>query len=396
LSAIEAKVRTGMSTGRAVPGKDVERFYSLDVLRGLAALSVVLWHWQDFFYVGTQLPSTFAIGSQPLFGLLAPFYRAGYLAVDLFFSLSGFIFYALYAARVSRREVSAKEFFVLRFSRLYPLHLITLLTVAIGQMAFRHLTHTDFAIGGNDLYHFVLNLFFASSWGLERSFSFNGPIWSVSVEVLLYAIFFTLGRLRQVGLISTISICVVGAGLSKVYPPIAHGLLSFFLGGLVFLAYKRTLRTIPRASTVAFLGLILLIWLVPLVVSSLPAMESDRRVPLIASIYMRILAFPVTIYLLAVCETIRGTLGKSLAVIGDISYSTYLWHFPLQLALVLAATSMGIGPRVFQSASMLVAFYVLLVSISYISYRNIEVPAQRLIRHAWLGRNRSPLVAVRS
>ena len=88
--------------------------------------------------------------------------------MDLFFALSGFIFFWLYAEAITERRVSAREFFVLRFSRLYPLHLATLLAVAAEQTLFLHLTGRYFVYGGNDGYHFLLNLGMASSWGFER------------------------------------------------------------------------------------------------------------------------------------------------------------------------------------------------------------------------------------
>jgi peptidoglycan/LPS O-acetylase OafA/YrhL len=42
----------------------------------------------------------------------------------------------------------------------------------------------------NDFYHFFLNIFLISFWGIEKGFSFNTPIWSVSIEILAYIIFF--------------------------------------------------------------------------------------------------------------------------------------------------------------------------------------------------------------
>ena len=42
----------------------------------------------------------------------------------------------------------------------------------------------------NDTYHFILNFFFISGWGFEKSYSFNGPIWSVSIELIIYALSF--------------------------------------------------------------------------------------------------------------------------------------------------------------------------------------------------------------
>jgi peptidoglycan/LPS O-acetylase OafA/YrhL len=358
-----------------------DRFYSLDVLRGLAALSVVFWHWQAFSYVDMQLSPTFSIRAQPLYVIFAPLYRASYLAVDLFFSLSGFIFYALYSDRVSRHRISAREFFILRLSRLFPLHLVTLLLVTIGQAIFFSLTQSYFVYRYNDAYHFVLNLLFASSWGLEKDHSFNGPFWSVSVEALLYAIFFCVCRLRPVSPRVTALMCIVGLALWPLYGPVGHGVFSFFVGGTVFLAYRRTLAHPPSGT---LLALIVPLWLIPVVAAAVPVIASVPHFAPVASMYMRCLVFPATIYALAVYETERGTLGRRLAVIGDISYSIYLLHFPLQLLLAIVATAFGIGFAVFLSPYALVGFFAVLVAISYASHRWLEMPAQRSMRRRWL------------
>ena len=42
----------------------------------------------------------------------------------------------------------------------------------------------------NDLYHFLLHLFFISGWGFQEGSSFNNPVWSVSVELVIYVFFF--------------------------------------------------------------------------------------------------------------------------------------------------------------------------------------------------------------
>ena len=111
-------------------GRDpIERFHGLDALRGVAAVGVVFWHWQHFFAGSAE---TYDPARAPLAGLLAVFYRHGWLAVDLFFCLSGFIFFRLYSGRVARGELAPARFALLRFSRLYPLQLLTLARPSCG------------------------------------------------------------------------------------------------------------------------------------------------------------------------------------------------------------------------------------------------------------------------
>ena len=65
----------------------------IELLRFIAAFSVLIWHYQHFFYVGTQLPLNFEISDQPFFSILKPFYSQGYNGVQMFWAISGYIFF---------------------------------------------------------------------------------------------------------------------------------------------------------------------------------------------------------------------------------------------------------------------------------------------------------------
>ena len=98
---------------RIVPAADpVGRLLALDGLRGLAALLVV------FYHIGWPNHLT-----------NSNFVRNGYLAVDLFFILSGFVIFQNYADRIGSMK-DARDFMCLRFFRIYPLHFVTLALLA--------------------------------------------------------------------------------------------------------------------------------------------------------------------------------------------------------------------------------------------------------------------------
>src|SRR5256885_5143960 len=168
------------------------RFYLLDALRGLAALSIVLWHWQHFFPAESFRPER-----QPLYPLLVLFYSNGSRAVDLFFCLSGFIFFWLYAEKISSARISGCEFFMLRFSRLYPLHVATLIFVAAAQFIRWHATGSFFVYPQNDAYHFLLHSALASSIGLQRGDSVNRPGRAISGGACFLLLVFPALRVVQ-------------------------------------------------------------------------------------------------------------------------------------------------------------------------------------------------------
>lgn len=360
------------------------RFHSLDVLRGVAAICVVLWHWQHFFAPLNPLGAPFEIERQPFFRYLSFFYRHGFTAVELFFCLSGFVFFWLYGGAIAQRDMPFGRFAMLRLSRLYPLHLATLLFVAAGQLVYRWITERYFVYQGNDTYHFILNLLFVSSWGFQKAFSFNAPIWSVSVEIFLYLVFFALCRLLRPGLPTIALGIAAGCVLLGTVQPLGLGLVFFFLGGLTFRIYAAIVRR--GASSAAHI--------VPLLTVACWAgaawIAAQQDAPELAPVLRRFgsdrfgiaiyVLFPLTVLSLALLETLRGALGKRLAFIGDLTYSSYLLHFPLQLALATAVAALSISPEIFYSRALFIVFFTVLGGVSYVSYHRFEVPLQRWIR----------------
>ena len=106
----------------------------------------------------------------------------------MFWAISGFVFAFVYLNR--EKNINGKKFFVNRFSRLYPLHLATLLIVTLLQIVNYNSAGSFQIYQMNDLYHFFLHIFFISGWGFENASSFNAPIWSVSIELIIYILFF--------------------------------------------------------------------------------------------------------------------------------------------------------------------------------------------------------------
>ena len=244
-----------------------KRFYSLDILRGFASLSVVLWHWQHFYFNGTN-PTHYNLENQPFYSLLFLFYNKGNLAVQLFFSLSGFIFSWLYTNKIKDRNITSTQFFWLRFSRLYPLHFLTLIIVTILQIIMLSKNSSYFVYTNNNLYHFVLNLFLISFWGFQKGYSYNGPIWSVSIEVLLYIVFFIYSLFRHKHkIISCLLIIALSIALQPLLPrAITEGVLCFFVGGIAYSIYLKLITFDLKKRSLYFGLTSLFLWLITIIV----------------------------------------------------------------------------------------------------------------------------------
>jgi peptidoglycan/LPS O-acetylase OafA/YrhL len=370
-----------------------DRLYSLDVLRGIAALTVVFWHWQHFY---SKSSTPFIVEAQPLFRWIFPLYRNGDLAVDFFFLLSGFIFFWLYPKKIFEGHVSAKEFFILRFSRLYPLHFLTLIIVAAQQFYYWRINGSYFIYEENNVFHFLLNLLFISSVKLEKGFSFNGPIWSVSVEVFVYFVFFLISKNMKSNFFIAAMLSMVGYFLIfPSYSPVGRGVGGFFLGGVVYSIYQSIIMSKNSKYLSQFiLFSMVLLWTIAILLSAnyfnpglffhFGILDSPPGFAYRPKILAAMVLFTPTILSFAIFERETSGFFKKLSILGDISYSSYLLHFPLQLAFATFVSINGISIDTFNRPVTLAIFLIVLILISVMSFHYIEMPLQRYLRKLWL------------
>lgn len=112
----------------------------------------------------------------------------GYLGVDLFFVLSGFILAHVYMQGFAERRVGYGHFLWARLARIYPLHLATLagmgLMGAVAVVLGFRMTHPIVDLGS-----LPANLTLTHAWGLARTAAWNHPSWSISAEWFAYLSF---------------------------------------------------------------------------------------------------------------------------------------------------------------------------------------------------------------
>lgn len=324
---------------------------------------VLLWHYQHFYYpqAGVSISSS-EVDTQPFFRILEWFYTYGYYGVEFFWVISGLVFAHVY---VSGPKLQSITFLTRRLARLYPLHLTTLLAVAALQyLSWSSFGHFQIYLV-NDLHHFILNLFLASSWGLEQSSSFNAPIWSVSVEVLVYLLFIfilpvlRLGRLHQVG-VTVLALVIVTWAVPGLQ--VAQCASYFFLGGSI---YAMT-SVLPRSGLPACAAMFCAIAVVTALLSPLT---------------------PIFVYLMTAsavaCAVCLDFLSKSrqnaFSILGDWSYGTYLLHVPVQIVILILFDA-GFLPRsIAQQDWFFLAYFASVVALAAASYHCLERPAQRAI-----------------
>ena len=162
--------------------KPGENLRVLTSLRFFAALWVVLYHYWSDIPGATSLPAVIS---------------KGYLGVELFFILSGFILCHVYRGAVEASRFEYGSFLWNRLARVYPLHLATVVGMgAIAIFAARLGMKVDPNIA--NWASLPANLTLTQAWGLAHTASWNHPSWSISAEWFAYLTFpiFALAALK--------------------------------------------------------------------------------------------------------------------------------------------------------------------------------------------------------
>lgn len=352
------------------------KLLGLELIRFTCAFAVLLWHYRHFYDVSGA--PEFVQSAQPLYGLFAPFFDYGLFGVQLFWGISGFIFFWKYGEAIAKRAVSGARFFWLRLSRLYPLHVATLLIVAMLQPIHAALTGQSFIYQDNSATNFIAQLFMATHWGGPAPYTFNGPIWSVSAEIAVYALFFLAVRhfgagWRTIAIAIAASLVGQSAGLAS---PLLFCACYFFGGGAaarLFLDARESgkQKLLARVSLVSLIALGGYVWLADV------ALNQQNLTLLL------LVGTPPMLIVGAQDWKLLDRWPKAIQAAGNLTYSTYLIHFPLQLAVAIGCVAAGVVLPV-QSPLFLIAYLATTIIVGRWLFIKFERPAQSWIRRVAL------------
>ncbi len=342
---------------------------ALTGIRGLAAWFVVLYH----IRVG-------AVSYLP--GELSFVLSKGYLAVDLFFMLSGFVLWLNYSDRLRRGGLGAvPKYLARRVARIWPLHLFILaMTVVYAGLVAAQSELNTVHYPWEEL---PLHVLLIHNWGFTGGLTWNDPSWSISGEAAAYLLF---------------PVIVLGIDWRRLSPALGIAallILAALLAAIMGWHGAEILdRDIPRfgllrAMTEFSMGTIVCAlwqrWCArPRPAIALAGALSGGAVALgLATDAPETLVVPLFLagLLLALALT-AGHRGNPLAArpihyLGEISYSTYLVHFLLYIVfkILFVEDPANVPP------GLIGLFLLLTFAASVALYHGIERPAQR-----WLNR----------
>jgi peptidoglycan/LPS O-acetylase OafA/YrhL len=348
-------VGTILKVNRQNFAHEKKRVFELDLVRGLAAIIVVIFHTPQFFG-GFSIPH-------------------GYLAVDLFFMLSGWVMTHSYRLRILE-GMSFRSFCIARFARLYPLYILSLL-IALTYQSFVLLKGHS---GDIKIACLVPNLIMVPCIGGGAIFPFDTPAWSIFWEIFANIFWFALLHIavrREVViyLISiVISISIIynqnawlgGFDSSNFIDGSIRALMGFYCGCLIYDFWEsKKARYVIFATIITSTAFFII---------NLTNGIFDKTLGIDL-----LIVFTVAPLIILICSHYKfGIHEKSLgAWIGDISYSIYLLHLPL--SYFFQSTIKRIGYTIPSNITIGVVFLLIIMLIGATVYKFFEIPSRRLL-----------------
>lgn len=321
-----------------------DRLAGIDFGRSCAALVVYFGH---LFFLALYIAN-----NKSLYSFLSPIHN-GSTAVLFFFTLSGYV--------LSRQTLSSppnSRWLLARYIRLMPVYYVAFFSPMLVQIVTGNFKSDSFGV--------LLGVFALQSQVTKYALEINGPLWSVSVELLLSGFFMLFSRFAKSRAAYLISFILLTLSFTKLgQNPFLNGIPYFYLG--VWLQSKRFSREDFLKNKVKLSNFIVSY----LLISPVLLIEFN---PVFKNL-TNLIIFSFGIISLRNARMTNRTEKISIEL-GKRSYSFYCVHFPivqLMLSWLSPASLFGFVLYVFVT-TLLVGF------TTEICYRLIERPAVEMAR----------------
>jgi peptidoglycan/LPS O-acetylase OafA/YrhL len=303
-------------------------FHTLDALRGIAAIGVLVFHMGGAFTP-----------------IAAP---GGYLAVDLFFMMSGVVLANAYEARFGA-GMGMRDFMRARLIRLYPLYLVGTLLGIVVTLASLHGRNSQNWDPASLAQAAALAVFFLPNFSarpVNEMFPLNIPCWSLFFEVLvnlLYVVFWPLLKSPRLLVVSLLTGAMVGWASahggnldqgstgSSFGIGLARTVFGFSVGVLIA-------RHIPVHRGQNNLGVVLIVAVIGIAIAGRPQHEFRALWDAVCVLVV----FPLIVYFGTVIDP-GSRLRRIATFLGGTSYAVYLLHSPLSSILNSATRFFNTG-----------------------------------------------------
>lgn len=302
----------------------MKRLFHIDLARVIAIFLVTAYHLSRAFPVDAQ------VGFFDLYGV----FRHGYIGVDVFFVISGYVMALTWERHAGNFANRTRSFLRSRLLRLMPAYAIAIVFwVAV-------IATTGYAQKPIGPFHIISHLTFTHTLFPSSFFSVSGVMWSLAVEVHFYLLFPLLASLTWRQRFGLLGFCALVALLVTVVVPESHWLMYPMRWNIVtFLPLFMLGVFIYERHEKKDIDLGWLFW--PLIGGSVAIMLLIK--PFDTNVFARLLFGGTLGFALVATSPFRSGecgLGKAISLIAAASYSIYLYNYVM---LFLADSVFGVA-----------------------------------------------------
>ena len=331
--------------------------YDINGLRAYAVATVVLFH----------------------FGVLG--FTGGFIGVDVFFVISGFLMTSIVVKGVENNKFSLLQFYLSRAIRIIPaLFVLCITLLLLGWFLLLPLDYQNLSKHVISSINFFSNINYYLESGYFDTSSHNKALlhtWSLSVEWQFYLLFpiavLLISKINSSRnfLIVSFSLATIISLIFSIFITNRSPSAGFFLlptrawemlaGGLIFFAATHTINSQKLRNILEVLGFCLVALSVYLFSSSTAWPSFNALVPVIGAMLI----------LLANNQNSIFTHPKIFQFLGNTSYSIYLWHWPIVFFLYYN--------QLLDNVFLIVIGIILSIVLGFLSYKFIENPTRKFL-----------------
>lgn len=308
----------------------------------------------------------------------------GYMGVDLFFILSGFVLAHVYGPQIEAAKYNHKSFIWARLARIYPLH-FAMLSVMIGLWLVGTKLGFSYDAHAFDVSQLPYHLALLQAWGFVNSDGWNFPSWSISAEWFAYLTFpisfylasrFKNSKLAGLLAVSALFLAIYNVtalvgkmeltnmtwegGILRIIPAFTAGVMMWFIG-----------RDIRIGKTAAYFGVIgsFAALLVSMVIFKSPTM-----------IWFALAAIVFFFAETSKYENQGICSNKVWVYLGEVSFAMYMVHLPVDILTCKGITKFA---NEFHDTHHYVCFFAgmaLSLTTAIIAHELFEKPVRNFMR----------------
>lgn len=371
-----------------------------NILRFIGAISIAIFlHYYDHFLPNMDKDWWFKD-----YSFAKNLSQYSYVFVEMFFMISGILFSVVYMKKIEEGE-KLDKFIIGRYKRIFPLVIISTIFMYIANIIYFKRFKMFYSCGSVSMLELIYDILFAGTIALGTGITpLNGPLWYIGPLMICYVIAYILTKLyikyksKLVFLIpvfigSAIILCNYNFFILNRY--VARGFIAFFIGMIIF--SDNILNRINELNT--NYKKILKVCLIIIMMIGIYSTVGRHNDLLANSKYNKMTEYPnnminyynnlfIYIYLVfiplfyllydvkwinKICDT------KFCRYLGNISYSIYIWNFPILITITYILKSNWITINI-QSWKFIFANFVIHIVVATLSYYLIEKNIKQIIK----------------